>query len=408
MAELTVVNPIRQPMGTFRLLNWLEEGFQNENFSRFKCAVAFAKAGPFYKLDSSYNNWKSSGKSSLAIIGVDHKGTSLQALNYLLKNYDETYVVHTNYSTFHPKLYLFAGEKEASIFYGSNNLTPGGTETNFEGGILLNLKLPDDIALLAQAEECFQTMLPHNLSCCLALTQDLIETLLAQNYLLDESLPKDKTTAFNGERPQRNIQPDGSPIFGKFTVKPPETMKKWILEKYKPQEAAGEAENNLIVKANTIPVKGLVIQIVPHHNGEVFLSKRAIDQNPSFFGFPFLGRTVPKKASNASYPQRIPDPIVNIFIYDNAGNLVRSVQEYALNTVFYKSKSEIRITISPDILSTVSEYSILVMTNSNVENCDYDLNIFNPGSMEYQQYLTLCDQQLPSGGKAIPRKMGWI
>ncbi len=407
MAELTVVNPILQPTGTFRLLNWLEEGFQNENFSYFKCAVAFAKAGPFYKLDSSYSNWKSSGKSSLAIVGVDHKGTSLQALNYLLKNYDETYVIHTNYSTFHPKLYLFAGEKKASIFYGSNNLTPGGTETNFEGGILLNLKLPDDKDLLTQAENCFQTMLPHNLTCCLALTQDLINTLLVQNYLLDESLPKDKTTAFNGERPQRNVPPDASPIFGKFVVKPPKTMKKGILEKFKPQKAVAEVDN-ITVKANTIPVKGLVIQIVPHHNGEVFLSKRAIDQNPAFFGFPFLGRTVPKKASNASYPQRIPDPIVNILIYDNAGNLIRSVQEYALNTVFYESKSEIRITISPDILSIVNEYSILVMTNSNVENCDYDLNIFNPGSIEYEQYLSLCDQQLPSGGKSIPRKMGWI
>ena len=317
-------------------------------------------------------------------------------------------MIHTNYSTFHPKLYLFAGEKEASIFYGSNNLTPGGTETNFEGGILLNLKLPDDKDLLTQAEDCFQTMLPYNLPCCLVLTQELIETLLVQNYLLDESLPKDKTTAFNGVRLQRNMEPNASPIFGKFVVKPPQTMKKGILEKFRPQKAVAEVDNNITVKENTIPVKGLVIQIVPHHNGEVFLSKRAIDQNPSFFGFPFLGRTVPKKASNASYPQRIPDPIVNILIYDNSGNLIRSVQEYALNTVFYESKAEIRITVSPDILSSVNAYSILVMTNSNVENCDYDLNVFNPGSIEYEQYLALCDQQLPSGGKAIPRKMGWI
>ncbi|MEG0836015.1 MAG: hypothetical protein RR413_11280, partial [Christensenellaceae bacterium] len=126
---------------------------------------------------------------------------------------------------------------------------------------------------------------------------------------------------------------------------------------------------------------------VPHYNGEVFLSKRAIDQNPVFFGFPFTGQTNPKKATNASYPQREPDPIVNIFIYDAAGNLEKTTNNYSLNTVFYKSKSEIRITISPDILSSVQEYSILVMTISNIVNCDYDLTIFNPGSTEYAQYL---------------------
>src|SRR5207253_2874287 len=34
----------------------------------------------------------------------------------------------------------------------------------------------------------------------------------------------------------------------------------------------------------------LVIQIIPHHNGEIFLSKNAVNQNPALFGFPFSGR----------------------------------------------------------------------------------------------------------------------
>lgn len=406
-----MINPILQPTGKFRLINWLDDCFLSPDYSDFKCAVAFAKAGPLYKLDASFRIWKGSHKTSMAILGVDHKGTSLQALSYILRNYDTSYLIHANYSTFHPKLYLFVGEHKACVFYGSNNMTPGGTETNFEGGILLNLELPVDATLLAQCENCFHSMLPENLSCSAVLTEKLIDILYQGNYLLDESLPKERTITVKGAVANVGTRINTNQAFGKFSSKPPRTMVKAILEKFKamresPSENPGEQDVTL--KASMVPAKGLVIQIVPHYNGEVFLSKRAIDQNPAFFGFPFTGKTNPKKATNASYPQREPDPVVNIFIYDTKGSLDRTVNNYSLNTVFYESKSEIRITISPDILSSVKEYSILVMTISNTTNCDYDLTIFNPGSTEYVQYLALCDQQLPSGGKDISRKMGWI
>src|SRR5205085_2252108 len=92
--------------------------------------------------------------------------------------------------------------------------------------------------------------------------------------------------------------------------------------------------------AAIVSSEALVIQIVPHHNGEVFLSKIAVNQNPGFFGFPFRGITTPKIARNPSYPQRVPDPVVNITVYDAAGNVTLTRTAFELNTVYYSTKSE--------------------------------------------------------------------
>jgi hypothetical protein len=43
-----------------------------------------------------------------------------------------------------------------------------------------------------------------------------------------------------------------------------------------------------------------------------------------------------------------------------------------------------------------------------VEDRDYDIEIFNPGSQRYEDYLESCNQTLPSGGAQQSRKMGWL
>ena len=89
--------------------------------------------------------------------------------------------------------------------------------------------------------------------------------------------------------------------------------------------------------------------------------------------------TVPKKPSNPSYPQCVPDPIVNIRVFDSTGALVNTVLNYSLNTIYYTKKSEIRITITPSILNGLNlaptaNYPILVMRTSAISGCDYDLD----------------------------------
>ena len=428
MANIEIIQPISQPTGDFRLLNWLNENFNRNTYNSFQCLVAFAKVKPFYKMHESIRKWKALGKNIEAIIGIDHKGTSVQALQYALSNFQHTYILHADHSTFHPKLYIFSGDTEAAVYYGSNNLTSGGLETNFEGGIILTLTLPEDAMLLEQAKASFESLLPSSVPCCVALTNEILQQLNESGLLLDENIRKTaRNSNITTSTTNANSGGNGDRLFAPYRIKPPKAISKAAL-------AAAAASAGIPVTSTvgsgstavhsapntptsiTIPsviVDGLVMQVTPHHNGEILLSKIAVGQNPSFFGFPFTGRTVPKKATNPTYPQRDPDPIVNIYVYDSTGVCVRAETQYNLNTVFYEKKTEIRITITPSILDGLNynngtDYPIMVMSNSEMDGCDYDLHFYAKGSTEYDSYLEICDQSLPSGGKPVARKMGWI
>jgi len=423
MAEIILINPADQPTGAFRLLNWLEDNFDDPDYNEFRLAVAFSKINPLLKLDEKIQYWKKQGKTMKGIFGIDHKGTSYQALDYALHNFDETYVLHAKHSTFHPKLYMFIGDDHATFFYGSNNLTPGGIETNFEGGIIITLNTKDDPQLFKDGINCFDSLLPSTLDCCTKLDAHTLAKLFNANLLLNEADAKNKRPRKSKEeKEQSGTTSTLTDIFGEFSTKAPRALPKKHVKPLinpTPIDAAPSATakpvtaelttESVAPEDSALPVSALIIQIIPHDNGEILLSKRAVDQYPKFFGFPFTGTTVPKKATNKSYPQREPDPIVNISIYDSTGSRVLRVEKYSLNTVYYEIKSEIRITITPEILSLVPAYSILVMSEGETESdYDYDLEIFTPGSQQYSDYLASCDQQLPSGGKAVARRMGWI
>jgi hypothetical protein len=177
------------------------------------------------------------------------------------------------------------------------------------------------------------------------------------------------------------------------------------------EEVARTSKGGSLATIPALPSRALVLQIVPHHNGEVFLSKKAVNQNPTFFGYPFTGKTVSKKSSNSSYPQRIPDPLVNITVYNSGGQPVPylSREFFQLNMVYYEAKSEIRITLNSEHVQEIPSHSILVMSQPEEEaRYDYELQIYCPGSDLFNMYLDVCNQTLPSGGAKTPRKMGWL
>lgn len=442
MSNITFINPLDQPVGTFRLIDWLKSNFLDNNYQNFCCLVAFAKIKPFYKLHSSIQAWKGAGKTSEAIIGIDHKGTSYQALQYAMANFDITRILHVNYSTFHPKLYIFYGPNKAVAYYGSSNLTSGGLETNFEGGVIIEFDLPKDQVEFNDLFKSYSSLLSPNITCTTELTSSFLSQLQTSGLLLDEtkrggSVPTTHGTASSASTTSST---PSTPLFGSFSVKPASPIPKSIMtsaaasagivvsspnkayaSNSKPAKAAqssGAVSNSstTMIPPSIIPlvVNGFVIQIAPHNNGEIHLSKLATDQNKSFFGYPFTGFTAPKKAGNVAYPQRIPDPVVNINVYDSMGTLVYTTLNYNLNMVYYSKKSEIRITITPTILAGLSwtlgntNFPILVMKLSSTPGIDYELDFYAQGSIDYANYLAICNQTLPSGGNSVARKMGWF
>jgi hypothetical protein len=153
----------------------------------------------------------------------------------------------------------------------------------------------------------------------------------------------------------------------------------------------------------------LYIEVIPHHNGEVFLSKLAINDDPAFFGHPFTGRTVPKRRGNPAYPMRTPDPTVDIVVYDDTDAVLHRAPAHSLNMVEYERKGEIRITVPDRMQDLIPEMALLVMAIADpASGLDYTLDFYPPGSPSYGTYSAGLAVSMPTGGRPGPgRRYGW-
>lgn len=419
MPKIQFLRPVDQPTNVQRLLPEIDACLHEASLAHFCLAVGSAKVGPLLRLSPAIQQWRASGKTVEGIFGINQKGTSLQALTMALSLFDKTYVTYVanrDWITFHPKLYLFYGTDRAVCFYGSHNLTVGGTETNFEGGVKVEFDRndPADEVAFQGALDCWTSLLPNSCAATVPLDASALQAYQQAGLLLDESqLTAKQTSTKTAATPKGSaaLPPHLAP---NFPIRPPSSLPVETLPGV--VQAAPRAKTPQAARVAAIPAKlrtasdqRLVIQIVPHHNGEIFLSKRALDQNQGFFEAPFTGKTVPKKTGNPSYPQRVPDPIVNIRVYDANGKPIPHLEilNFALNTVLYSTKSEIRVTVSPSLAHAITPYSVLVMTKLSGPQ-DYDMEVYLPGSQDFANYLAVCNQTLPSGGAQQPRKMGWL
>ena len=404
MVRFSLIRPFDQPPGKRRLIEDLKSALQDNRFTDFRLIVAFARSGPLYRLRDLLQKWRKSGKSSAAIFGLSHQGTSKEALELALSLFDCVYVVLDPRITFHPKIYLFKGENYAEAFIGSNNLTVGGTEKNFESAVQLMLEIPLDDAEFNMLELSWSELLPQSCPATIELDLVTLEKLVANNIVVEEKSMR--TAASDGD-----IASVGGALRSELVIVPESPL---------PKSVIGETQQNFVVARDTAPayktelaqvatstvVRKHVIQIKPHRNGEIFLSVSAVLQNPEFFSWPFKGQTTPKKIGNPSYPQLDPDPIVNITVFGADLEPVLELSSYVLNTVYYSKKSEIRITASP-LVDVVPEYSVMIMELSSDEDIDYEIIIHTPDSPEFDAWVAACNQTMPSGGKK-PRKYGWL
>ena len=319
--------------------------------------------------------------------------------------FNSVYVTREAGITFHPKIYLFKGEHHAHVFVGSNNLTVGGTEKNFEAAVHLELELPADAAELATLESSWTELLPASCPATIQLDAGVLAQLVADNVVVEEKARR--ANAGDGDRASVGRGQSG-PRSG-LVVKPESPLpKKALATTRKAAALVGAPAPAAAAPAAAEPAtaRGLAIQIKPHHNGEIFLSVTAAMQNPAFFNWPFNGMTTPKKPGNPSYPQLVPDPVVNATVFGAASAPVLTLSEYPLNTVYYQKKSEIRITASP-LIAVVPEYSVMIMERSSTPGISYEINIHRPDSPDYGAWVAACNQTMPGGGK-IPRKYGWF
>lgn len=409
MTKISLIKPLDQPPGTRRLLDDLKTCLGSTGFSDFRLIVAYAKSGPLLRLESLLRAWSAAGKSSAAILGIDQRGTSKEALELALSLFDEVYITQEPGITFHPKIYLFKCARAARAFIGSNNLTVGGTEKNFESAVDVVLTLPDDASVLSAIEAAWTELLPASCPATVKLDPAKLADLVSEGRVIDE---KSMRASGNGSSDTAAVGKSSSAAPSGLIVKPESALPKPVaakgaITKKTTASAPSTTPTPTPTATSPTPVRGLAIQIVPHHNGEVLLSVSAARQNPAFFGLPFTGSTKPKKATNKSYPQLDPDPINNYTVYGASTTPVLTLNAYPTNTVFYDKKKDIRITVSP-LVSVVPDYSVMIMEPSSDPTIDYEITVHRPDSPSYNAWVSACNQSMPAGGGKAPRKFGWF
>ncbi len=407
MAKIEIQSPLDQPNGKFRLIDELRTNLQSKKYNQFRFIAAFVREGPLQRLSSEITKWNNRGNSIRAIIGIDQNITSEEALLFTINNFTQTYILHNNSgikSTFHPKIYVFDSSSESVAYIGSNNLTVGGTETNFESLVKLTLNKSDDKILINRVNKIWEETLKKARN----LDQSLLNELIVSGLISNEKIQRKSNRSNIKLKKNKNVLTG----FNSVNVKPPSPLPRNLTGKL-PSSSKSLGKKKSTIKVGsipTLPATSLLIQIIPHHNAEVLLSKTAIKQNPNFFGYPFTGFTKPKSSKNPPYPQRDPKPKTNFIVYDNNDLQIANIENFELTTVDYVRRGEVRITLPQEVHNNnVPPYSIMRISDDSIElNIDYEIEIFFPNCTYYNLYLKSCNQQMPSGGLNQPRKFGWL
>ena len=366
--------------------------------TEFVIVSAFASLGTVLRLRPKILALKAAACDVRVVLGVDLQGTSKEVLQEVSSwGISVTIVKNKLFGvTFHPEIYLIAWKYKVEIMVGSNNLTDGGLYRNYEAASRTTYKLPDDESILLRARSKLARFLKPSGAVAAQLTPAYLAILLSLPEIPSEAAAKRARAEGIPKRPP-------SKVFGYEPIAPAPRAPKGTL----PPAPSPPVPIKVAKKApDSTKTDSFAIQVRAHHNGEIFLSVTAALQNPAFFNWPFNGVTVPKKAGNPSYPQVTPDPIVDIVVYGAAPRALLRLNEYGLNTVYYATKSEIRITASP-LVTVMPDNSIMIMRKSEAPNRDYDIVVHTPASPYYPLWLDACDQSMPGGGK-IPRKFGWF
>jgi hypothetical protein len=416
----------------------LIEELESERWQEFVGAVAFAKMSGVSYLDSPLRHFIAPGNKRVALsVGVDHGGTSFEAVSQLLGAVGSGSLfvakhLGSSTPTFHPKAFAFLsrGPKgdltDALLISGSTNFTEGGLFTNYEFSTVWTPDLKD------KGEQIQSQVFVESLYGWTSASKGLTVPIDAESLMdLHERgwLPRESSIV-SATKASRSIAKEGS----KEAPRPPQSLKK---QEKPPRPKRGKSMGPPAVslpepveretddkgtsqsrrptpaprKRSTAPSDGQhdVFFIDVNDTGfEIYLSKTALGQDPVFFGHPFTGRTDPKKGKNVPQPERDPRPIVDLRLLDSKGDVKSHYLDHPLKIWQYSegpnANQDVRITIPAELRHSLPLDCILEMRRKPVrEGIEYRLDFLSPGSKDWENARAEAATSLP-GGK---RSYGW-
>ncbi len=172
---------------------YLRESFLDDNYDSFIGFSAYTKKGGLDLISKELFEAKARYKSLTLYLGIAYRGTSKEALEFLIANDIKTFCYRSdsNY-IFHPKIFFFEGEFEKRMIIGSSNLTKAGLTINgnIEASVLLDYSKSDSSGLKLQRQyfEYFEEIFNNQNNNVELLTPELLKRFLEEGIVVEEFL----------------------------------------------------------------------------------------------------------------------------------------------------------------------------------------------------------------------------
>lgn len=181
----------------------LRTSFLDENYDSFIGFSAYTKKAGLDLISEELLNAKERYKNLTFYLGIADKGTSKQALEFLLEKDIRTFTYRSDsMHIFHPKIFFFSGEFEKRMIVGSSNLTKAGLTINgnIEASLLINYSKLDSSGLKLQRQyfEYFEDVLNGENKFVQLLTKELLEKLIAEDIVVDEDFTFENESSNGG------------------------------------------------------------------------------------------------------------------------------------------------------------------------------------------------------------------
>ena len=287
---------IHHPEDNVRLGDLLQKNFSDSKWRRFRAAVAFAKSSGTKHFCPHLRQFLRTGTVKLSV-GIDHHGTSLEALSELLASmgtHGEIFVFHNEaQSTFHPKVYLFTNDKVAECLVGSGNLTEGGLFTNCElfAHLQLDRSKPADAKIIREVEAILDSWSNTALPTVRELTSEMLKQLQESGLVPTEAQIREtdaKAQATTAAKSSTKLAPK---IFGAVKFKPAPKAPTQVRRSRKRSAAAAPAVPEPQVRGFVMTLQrtdvgvGQVTAGTSRRSPEIFIPLAARDANPEFWGW---------------------------------------------------------------------------------------------------------------------------
>ena len=362
-----------------RIGDFLNHQLSNESWTHFYFASAFVKRSGVKHIAQKLASFSDTHEVKV-ICGVDMGGTSVEGVEILyecIKNDDSMWFFHNEAgSTFHPKMYLFFNDDEASVAIGSGNMTEGGLFTNYEMGAVISLDRTKkkDEAFLSDILNVFDSWSVNAGDKAMPVSDGSIKELLNNGYLVSEPDMQPQ------ERKAPSRESSGKKLFGKEYASPPPSHPSAIGTSDPVRVNSGTTQGNVFL----MTLQQTDVGGKENSSPEVFIPLRARDHNKSFWGWKGLFR------EDSGKPGKFDRKDVQIIL---DGKLIIAT------LMTWPDKSDFRLR-STEIRKSGEVGDILKLKKlGGRKGPKYQAEIIQIESKNYEQYKLLCNHDVRNSEK---------